>query len=140
MNSGHIPVCRHGLPHVEMYEVTADELDRIEQEGTNIGIDFQIGSLCLTFGVSFLIALIFSPPPEAARKTFDVFAVLTALGILLGVIFLVKWFRGREAFSRTLRKIRERQIGPIGDDTAGLFKATEAVISAAEVDAGPEEK
>lgn len=116
VDSGHIPIRRHGLSHVETYEITADELKRIEQEGSDVGFDFQIGQFCLTLAASFLIGLILSPPPDDHPKTFVVFTVLVVVGFLMGIIFGIKWFVSRRSFSFTIREIRERQVGPIGEE------------------------
>lgn len=137
MSNGHIPVRRHGIAHVEMYDVTADELDRIERESSDVGLDFQISLFCLTLGCSFLIALIFSPPPTNAIKTFIVFVILTSIGFLMGFIFFIKWFRGRRTFSSTLQKIRERQIGPVGEKGREL-QPSELQALPSEESSGPE--
>ena len=68
----HIPILRHGLHHLETYEITADELNRIEREGGDIGFDFQIAQFCLTIAASFLANLLISPPPDNRPKTFTV--------------------------------------------------------------------
>jgi hypothetical protein len=123
-SSGQIPIRRHGIRDVEAYDVTADELERIQREGSDVGFDFQIAQFCITLAGSFLTGLILSPPPPTARNTFDVFVVLVVVGFFLGAIFGVKWYRNRGAFSETIRKIKERQIGPVGDEQHQL-KASE---------------
>jgi hypothetical protein len=116
MESGNIPVRRHGLSHVETYDVTADELERIEREGSDVGFDFQISQFCLTVAISFFVGLILSPPPDSNPKTFIVFVVLVVVGVLVGFIFGIKWYKNRGAFSRTISRIKERQIGPVGEE------------------------
>jgi hypothetical protein len=106
---------RHGIAHVETYDVTADELDRLESEGGDVGFDFHICSFCLTLATSFLLGLILSPPPDNRPKLFVVLVVIVVVGFLMGAIFAVKWFRSRGAFSKTIRRIRDRQIGPVGE-------------------------
>lgn len=120
MNLGHIPVRRHELSHVETYEVTADELDRIESEGADVGFHFHIGLFCLTMATSFLVGLILSPPPDSSPKTFVVFAVVVVVGFLVGIIFGIKSYLSRGAFAGTIRRIRERQIGPLGEKGSEL--------------------
>lgn len=112
MNSDRIPIRRHGIGHVEAYEVTADELERLEKEGADVGFDFHTSLFCITMATSFLITLILSPP---SGKTFDVFVLLVIVGFLVGLIFGIRWFRGRGARSGTIKKIKERQIIPFGE-------------------------
>ena len=114
MSIDKIPVRRHGISQVECYEVFGDELDAIEREGSNVGLDFQACLFCVTFAISFLIAL-FTTTIES-RQTFDVFACLVIVGVILGVVFGIRWHRSRGAFSRLLERIRDRQVGPAGDE------------------------
>lgn len=116
MGSGHIPIRRHGLAHVETYDVTADELTNIEREGSDVGFDFQVAQFCLTLGASFLGGILISPPPPDRPQTFTFMVVVIVVGFLLGAIFGIKWFRARGAFSATIRRIRERQVGPVGEE------------------------
>lgn len=53
-----IPIKRHGLAHVETYDVTADELDRMERAAGDTGLDFQIAQFALTVASSFLAAVL----------------------------------------------------------------------------------
>ena len=115
MDSGHIPIRRHGLSHVENYDVTSDEIDRIEAEGADVGFNFHIGLFCVTMAASILLGLVLSPPPDDKPKTFLVLIVLVVVGFLVGGIFGLKWYIDRDSFSATIRRIRERQVGPLGE-------------------------
>lgn len=139
MGSANIPLRRHGLSHVETYDVTADELDRIESEGRDVGFDFQVALFCLTLAASFFVSLLLSPPPADKPKTFIVIAVIVVVGFLLGVIFLIKWLRSKKALSLTLRRIRERQVGPVGEEGKELKPSDLANLPSVEpgIGAGP---
>lgn len=52
-SSEKIPLRRHALPHLEMYDVTAEELKSIEKESLDVGQDFQFASIALSIGGSF---------------------------------------------------------------------------------------
>lgn len=124
MDSGQIPIRRHGLSHVETYEVRADELKRLEEAGSDVGFDFQVAQFCLTLAAAFFIGLIAPPPNEQHIKMYIVFVVVVIVGVLLGLIFGIKWLRSRRAFSGVVQEIRERQIGPVGAEGKEL-KATD---------------
>jgi hypothetical protein len=109
-----IPIQRHGLPHLEVYDVTGDELNVIERECGNVGTDFQVSSLSFATACSFLTALKASPPSDT--KTFVVFTVITVLGFALTLIFGVRWFWSRGALARIMQTIRSRPVGPLGSE------------------------
>jgi hypothetical protein len=115
MESGeHIPIRRHRLSGLDICDVTMDELDALERIGSNVGLDFNVSLFSLGVSLSFLTAL-FSTKIDS-RQTFDVFIVFTIMGAALAIIFGIKWFFNRGEFSRLIEKIRNRQVGPIGDD------------------------
>ena len=114
LGSDHIPVYRHGLSHIETYEVLEEDLARLESEGSDVGFDFQIAQACFTVAVSILVTLVTNPPPDANQKTFTVFVVVVVVGFLGAFVFGFKWYKNRNAFSRTLQKIRDQRVGPVG--------------------------
>ncbi len=115
MGSGeHIPIRRHRLMGLDVCDVTTDELDDIERETGDLGLDFQISQFCLTTAIAFLAATLSNPP--ISERVYTVFVVMIVIGFAIGLIFALKWWRGRGAFSRLIQKIRDRQVGPIGDD------------------------
>jgi hypothetical protein len=116
MDSGHIPIRRHGIRDVESYEVKAEELEFIERVGSDIGFDFQVAQFCITSAVCFLVGLILSPPPPDARKTFDFLVLMIIVGFAIGTIFGIKWYRNRGSFATKIQEIKERPVIPVGDE------------------------
>ena len=114
MNPEHIAVRRHRLPGLDICDITIDELDAIESVGSNLGLDFQISQFCLTVALSFLASTLSSPPKE--DRVYIVFVVVIVVGFALGLIFGIKWSRDREAFSKLIQKVRDRQVGPVGEE------------------------
>jgi len=55
VNGENIPAKRHRLAHVDIFEVTGDELDNIEREAANIGTDLQFSLVLLLLAVSFTL-------------------------------------------------------------------------------------
>ena len=114
MPNEHIPIRRHRLSGLDVCDVTTDELDAIERVAGDLGLDFQIAQFSFTIALSFLASTLSNPPQS--DRVYIVFVVLIVVGFALGSIFGFKWWKGRDAFSRLIQKIRERQIGPVGDE------------------------
>jgi hypothetical protein len=114
MQSEHIPIRRHRLSGLDICDVTTDELEAIEREGADVGLDFQIAQFCLTLALSFLASTLSSPP--TSDRVYTVFVVIIVVSFALGIIFGIKWWKGRGEFSRLIQKIKDRQIGPVGDE------------------------
>lgn len=129
----HVQLRRHGLSSVETFEITADELDRLERDGADIGVDFQIALFCITQAISFLATLIVAPPPS--DNVHRVFLTLVVGGFLVGGVFTYRWYRSKGAFATTIQKIRDRPIGPVGSEGHEL-KASELAILKSEDPAG----
>lgn len=120
--SDHIPLRRHGIEHVETYDVTSDELERIERECADVGSDFQIAQFCLTIAISFFVALLTTT--ITSSRIFDTFVVIVCTGTILGLAFGVRWLRSRAILGGTIKKIKGRQIGPAGEEGREI-KATD---------------
>lgn len=122
MSDDHISIRRHGRREIVTYDVTPDQLDRIESAGSDLGFNFHIALTLLTLGLSFLTTLIVSPPPAGMVQI--VFVSITILGLLLGLIFGCKWFKDRGAHLSIFREIREQpEIGPLGDEKQELQRS-----------------
>lgn len=105
MPTEQIQIRRHRLSGLDVCDVTTDELDSIEREGGDLGLDFQIFQFCLTVAISVSVSLL-SNKPESDR-VFIVFAVVIVVAIGLAGIFGLKWWRSRGGFSRLIQKIRD---------------------------------
>jgi len=112
VDSEQIPLRIHGLGSLDAYHVTEDELDRIARDGNDLGTDFAFAQFGLTLAGAFLANLLITP--MALGKVYVTFVVIIVVGLLFGFAHGIKWYRNRGAFSATLRKIRDRQVGPVG--------------------------
>jgi len=121
MTADHIPVRRHGIAALEAFDVTADELDTIERECKNVGLDFQVAVCCITGAISFLVAILTSTPKS--RLISDSFVIVIVLGFALGAVFLLRWRNDRGLLMSILARIRDRQLVPAGDESHQLRPA-----------------
>ena len=125
-NGDKINVRRHAIPHVETYEITADELSRIETEAIATAQDFQYCSIALTVAISFSIAL-FATEIKSER-TFEVFTIMAICGFVFALYFGQSHMRGKTRTKSVIQSIRERQIGPIGEEGHELKPAQVAQL------------
>lgn len=109
-----IEIRRHRLSGLDICDVTMDELDALARIGSDLGLDFNVALFSLGVSLSFLASLL-STKIES-RTVFDTFVIFTVVGGALAVIFGIKWFRMRGEFSVLIRKIKDRQIGPVGQE------------------------
>jgi hypothetical protein len=112
--SDQIPLKRHGLDHVETYDVTAEQLERLEKECGDVGTDFQMAQFCFTLASSFFIALLTTK--IESPKTFMVFVIVVIVGFIFALFFTTRWIRSRGGLTSTIKKIKSLQIGPVGEE------------------------
>ena len=96
-------------PPTEIYEVTADELELLDNSCHGLGQDlsFAIGSASIA--VSFVIALSSADPRDTVRTVY----VLVTL--VFAVVFLYtgsKWWRARRTSPPIIERIRSRKMDP----------------------------
>jgi hypothetical protein len=121
MDSSHVQLRRHAITHVEAFDVTQDEIEGMERAAGDTGLDFQIAQFAFTLAASFLVALLTTQ--IESRRTFDVFVIIVVVGFFGGIAFGVRWYKNRGAFGAIVRRIKERQIGPVGDEGKELKAA-----------------
>jgi len=121
MDSERIPVERHLIGQVTVYDVTEDELERIENSAGGLGVDFPICLGCVTSAVSIFATLEASPPPQGLQSPGrTVCSVMVPVLLVVGLIFGIRWAVNRSHFAKIIAKIRARQVGPLGDETREL--------------------
>jgi hypothetical protein len=135
VNGENIPAKRHRLPHVEIYEVTGDELESIEREASNIGTDLQFCLVLLSVALSFTASLVLTTITN--DRVYAVIFIITAIAYILGLYFGKRWFRQRDAFKKCVQKIRDRSVGPIGQEGKVLQPTELAELPSIEPPAQP---
>ncbi len=131
-NGEHIPVRRHSINQLDTYDVSADELDRIEAECMDVGQDFQFASVALGIGVSFLIALIFTT--VTSPIIFACFFAVVLTMFVLSAYFWIRYFRKKPTIQTTVQRIKERQVGPVGEEGRELSPKVLANLPVAQVE------
>jgi hypothetical protein len=102
-------IVTHNIPKIEVYQVTDDELRRIEDGCNLVAQD-------LTFAVAFLSAALtlgialFSGTFSLETKL--LFIVLMVLFLIVGFYTGFKWFRVRKKTPTVITEIRSRKVDP----------------------------
>lgn len=101
-----IKIHRARVDTLNIYEVSDSELTTIERGSTNsIFLNFSI--FLLSIAVSLLIALL-TANFNGKTVVQTIFILLTIVGFLGGGFLLIFWYRKRDDFKITIKKIRER--------------------------------
>lgn len=105
-NDTAFPVIKRGsVPSLSLYEVTDYELDVLEQ-GSPAGLFLNFGIFLLSVGLSFTLAV--TTVDIADDRLFIIYSILSVVGIALGVILILLWFRFRKSTKHVCTKIRGR--------------------------------
>ncbi len=67
-----------------------------------------------------------------SQKTFLVFVVVVIVGFILSLFFAGRWIRSRGTLTATIKKIKGRQIGPVGEQGKEIRLADLAELPAEE--------
>jgi len=100
-----IKINRGRVQSVSVYEITERELSILEI-GPQSSIFLNFAIFLLSVSISFLIALFTTT--IASERTFAIFVVITAVGLVAGMVLLAVWYRGHRSVSDTIVKIKGR--------------------------------
>ena len=106
-DNGIMPVQRHRIDSLELYDVTEDELNALEKgtsTNTKLTISVALLSIGCTFGVSLLSTTIES------LVTLVLISSSTVFGIGIGIVLWVIWWNGdRKAVGEVVTRIKARK-------------------------------
>lgn len=122
MAAGTILKKQHGIAHLETYEVTEQELNAIQRGYSARVNDLTFFSIAVSVFLSFLSVWLTLPaPPQDAPlmaltrvEQYYVTAVLASAGMSIYLFF--RWKASSSADDDLFRAIRERAIGPVGEE------------------------
>ena len=102
-------VVTYKIPSIEVYQVTDDELMRIEETAGQAGQDFAFMLASLSIFISFVIAL---ATADFGKNTQLIFIVVAAISVSFGIRTGWIWFRNKSNFQKVIEKIRSRKVDP----------------------------
>ena len=97
------------IPTIEIYEVTEDQLDLIDESCRSLSQDLSFAIASLSICASFVVALFSANPSGTVRLVYIVVAVVSlAMSIYTGC----RWLRLRKTSPGVIAKIRSRKMDP----------------------------
>jgi hypothetical protein len=99
------------LEKLTIFEITEAELEALER-GSPESLYLNLGISALSVSSSFFITLLTTTIGDT--RTFCVFVIVTAIGLLSGLTFGLLWWHSRTSLRNVARDIRGR-IPPQGD-------------------------
>jgi hypothetical protein len=121
-----IPVRRHRIAELDVYEVSNEELEQLERAGLRGAEAFGFLVFGLSVGISFTVTLI--TVDVKSDRIFESFLISTIIAYVVGVFCGIRWFLERRSAKTVAQRIRSR-VGPIGDDEAGIEPTDASVES-----------
>lgn len=93
------------LDSLRIFEISEAELEALER-GSPESLFLNFALTVLSVAISFSISLATTTIPS--NRTFIVFVIITSLGYVVGVVFLVLWVISRRSLRSVSAKIRSR--------------------------------
>jgi hypothetical protein len=112
-----IPVRRHPIAELDVFEVSSEELDQLERAGLQGAESF--GFLIFGFSVGISLTATLTTVDIHSDRIFESFLIATIIAYVVAAFFGIRWFLERRSSKTVAQRIRSR-IGPIGDDEAGI--------------------
>ena len=102
-------VVRYRVPPIEIYEITGDELELLEETSRSLSYELSFALSSLSVFVSFVIALSSASPSGWVHT---VYVTVSALSLFIFVYAGFRWLRHRRKASHIVGKIRNRKMDP----------------------------
>ena|SRR5260221_208203 len=102
-------IVTYKIPRIEVYQVTDDELCRIEEGYGQVSQDFSFATTFLSFGVAFLLALLTATFTEVLRRIFVTVVIICGIGFLYTGY---RYWNQRKKVPSVIAKIRSRKTEP----------------------------
>lgn len=104
-------IVTYSIPRIriEVYQLTDDELSRIEEGYGQVGQDLTFAVTSLSFCIAFIIALITA---SFSERLFIIFLSLVVVFALVALYTGIRWWRARKAAPTVIATVRSRKVEP----------------------------
>ena len=102
-------IISYRIPRIEIYQVTDDELRRIEDGFGQVSQDLTFAAASLSFSTAFAIAIV------TVTLSDRLFAIFLSFVVIFGLVALytsVRWWRARKVAPAVIATIRSRKVEP----------------------------
>jgi hypothetical protein len=96
-----IPVRRHRIAELDVYEVSSEELDQLERAGLHGTESF--GFLIAGFSVGISLTVSLTTVDIHSDRLYESFLIITVIAYVVGVFFGIRWLWERRS-SKPLRR------------------------------------
>jgi hypothetical protein len=103
-------IVTYKIPRIEVYQVTDDELNRVEEQSGQVGQDLTFAVASGSVGLSFLITVLTGQLSTGLTVAF--ISVVFACGFTF-IYTGFRWWRTRGMLAKVLAKIRSRKSEPV---------------------------
>ena len=104
------PVRTYKIPKIETYEVSDDELERIEESCSSVSQDLTVAAASLSIFITLLVAFLTATFINQAIRTFCLVSMVASA--FVGIFTGVRWYRDKTAARVIIAKIRSRKVDP----------------------------
>ncbi len=115
-------IVTYRIPRIEVYQVTDDELKRMEEGCSQVSQDLTFAVAFISFSIAFLITLFTAKLSELQQLIF------TLISVVCGIVSFytgLKWLRTRKTMPNVIANIRSRKDTPDvtpGEDSSRIDK------------------
>jgi hypothetical protein len=102
-------IITYKIPRIEVYQITDDEICRIEEGCGHVSQDFGFATSFLSFGIAFFIALETATFSETLHSVFLIIVVMCGIGFLYTG---ARWLMQKGKVPEVIAKIRSRKTEP----------------------------
>lgn len=104
-----VPVVTYKIPQIEIYQITDDELQRIEEGTKQVSQDYSLMLTCISICISLIVALVSGTFNPIIRL---IFTVAVGVSLITAIYTGLKWIRHRKTAPNVFEKIRSRKEEP----------------------------
>ena len=102
-------IVTYRIPRIEVYQVTDDELRRIEDGYGQVDQDLTFAVTSLSFCIAFAIAL---ATASFSDRLLIIFSLLVVVFAFVALYTGLRWWRARQAAPIVIATIRSRKVEP----------------------------
>lgn len=111
-HDGGVPdIVTYRIPRIEVYQVTDDELTRLEGESNQVAQDLTFALSCGSVFATLVVALLTGTFGQRVGATLAIAALVFAL---VAIYTGLRWWRDRGKASNVIASIRRRKVDPQG--------------------------